>query len=399
MSEVELPVLPLSVLPGAGKNELDSILWTAARLGASDVSIQSEDFVYFMLMGIQTRSTVRTLQQFEVETIATLLYGSNATAMLSQGSPIDMRYEIRPVRGERIGFRINMLPARLDGNDAGIAITFRVLPKNPPHINDLKVPREIVENALPRNGLVVVAGVTSSGKSTLIASILRMAIENKDDPRKIATYEAPIEYIYDGIPSAAPKISQTQIGGNAGGLRNWHEATETAMRRALSIVLIGECRDGQTIDGCISMALTGHCTLTTVHANRVGVAFRRMVAMAAKEGGGNESVAERLLGSLNMIVVQTLCPKLGGGRVALREWLVITRTLQDKMFALDFADISSALQEEVSMNGTSLGHSALKAYKDGLITLQNACAYSGLSEKELGKIELKYSVFSAFIFK
>ena len=218
MSEVELPVLPLSVLPGAGKNELDSILWTAARLGASDVSIQSEDFVYFMLMGIQTRSTVRTLQQFEVETIATLLYGSNATAMLSQGSPIDMRYEIRPVRGERIGFRINMLPARLDGNDAGIAITFRVLPKNPPHINDLKVPREIVENALPRNGLVVVAGVTSSGKSTLIASILRMAIENKDDPRKIATYEAPIEYIYDGIPSAAPKISQTQIGGNAGRL-------------------------------------------------------------------------------------------------------------------------------------------------------------------------------------
>jgi defect-in-organelle-trafficking protein DotB len=395
----ELPVLPLSVLPGFGKHDLDAILWAAYRLSASDVNIQSEDFIYFMLSGVQTRATNRTLQQFEVEFIVTTLYGSNATAMLSQGKPIDMRYEIRPVRGERIGFRINMLPARIDGNDAGIANTFRVLPKNPPHIDDLKVPCEIVENALPRNGLVVVAGVTSSGKSTLIASLIRMAIENKADPRKIATYESPIEFIFDGIPTLAPKISQTEIGGNAGGLRNWHEATETAMRRALSIVLIGECRDGQTIDGCISMALTGHCTLTTVHANRVGVAFRRMVAMAAKDGGGNESVAERLLGSLHMIVVQTLCPKIGGGRIALREWLVITRTLQDQVFAMSFADISAALQEEVNKNGTSLGHSALKAYKDGLITLQNACAYSGMSEKELEKLELNDSVFNAFIFK
>ena len=389
--------LPLFIPPGLNKKDFDEILWCAYKLGASDVSIQSEDYVVFMISGVQTRASNRTLQQFEIESVATCLYGSNAIAMLSQGDALDPRYEIRPQRGEKIGFRCNMIPSRVDGNDRGVSITMRVLPKNPPVIDTLYVPQEIAINALPRNGLNVIAGVTSSGKSTLIASILRMAIEDRNDPRKIITYESPIEYIYDGIPCFGPKISQTSIGGNSGGIKTWGEAVETAMRRAASIVLIGECRDGKTIDGCISMALTGHCTLTTVHADSVSGAFRRMVAMAAEEGGGNESVSERLLGSLNMIVVQTLCQKIGGGRVALREWLLIDKTLQDRLFAGDFSKIAMEMQKEVSQNGTSMAHAAYKAYRDGLITLASACAYSGLSENELKKTSINDSVFSEFI--
>jgi defect-in-organelle-trafficking protein DotB len=385
--------LPIFITPGFSQSDFDNLIWTASKMGASDISIQSDDYVVFMLSGIQTRASSRTIQQFEIESIATILYGGNAVAMLSQGEAIDPRYEIRPARGERIGFRCNMIPARIDGNDSGISITMRVLPKNPPHVNDLLVPAEIVRNSLPRNGLVVIAGVTSSGKSTLIASILRMAVEDKTDPRKIATYESPIEYVFDGIPTLAPKISQTPVGGNSGGLKSWSEAVESAMRRALSILLIGECRDGKTIDGCISMALTGHCTLTTVHADTVGVAFRRMVAMAAQEGGGNESVSERLLGSLSMVVVQTLCPKIGGGRIALREWLVLSRTLQNKLFALDFSKIALEMQAEVYKNGTSMAHSAYKAYRDGNITLSNACAFSGMSEDELFSLHINDSVF------
>lgn len=394
--------LPFELDSGVLRPGLDFVLHAAAQCRASDISIQSDDYVMFMIDGRQTRATKRVLQQFELESVVNILYGTNGVALIAQGTPIDTRYEIKPSRVEKVGFRVNILPSRVDGNDRAMSITMRVLPKNPSKLETMGVPAEIVRNALPRNGLVVIAGVTSSGKSTLIAGFIRYAYELKADSaitsagRKIATYEAPIEYVYDGLVSVAPKISQTEIGGIGSGLKKWSEATETAMRRALSIVLIGECRDGETIDGCISMALTGHCTLTTVHADRVGVAFRRMVAMAAQVGGGHESVAERLLGSLSMIVVQTLCPRVGGGRIALREWLPVTKTLQDRLFALPHSSIANEMQKEVLARGSSMGHSALKAHKDGLITLADACAFSGLTQPELFALELNESVFEEF---
>lgn len=394
--------IPLDVQPGMLRPQLDDLLHAASLLRASDVSIQSGDYVIFMIDGQQRRATKRVLQQVEVESIVNTLYGTNGVALITQGTPIDTRYEIRPSRTERVGFRVNILPSRVDGNDRSMSITLRVLPKNPIRIEAMGVPMEIVQNALPKNGLVVIAGVTSSGKSTLIAGLIRHAYElSADTPisaagRKIATYEAPIEYVYDSLNSCGPKIAQTEIGGIGSGLKTWHEAVETAMRRALSIVLIGECRDGQTIDGCISMALTGHCTLTTVHADRVGVAFRRMVAMAAAVGGGYESVTERLLGSLSMIVVQTLCPKIGGGRVALREWLPLTKTLQDRLFQLPHSEIAREMQREVVLRGTSMGHSALLSYRYGLISLSDACAFSGLTRQELTALDLDATKFTEF---
>lgn len=394
--------LPLDIPPGMLRPQLDELLYAASLLRASDVSIQSGDYVNFMIDGRQCRATRRVLQQTEVEAIVNILYGANGVALIAQGTPIDTRYEIRPSRTERIGFRVNILPSRVEGNDRAISITLRVLPKTPLSIEELDVPEEIVKHALPRNGLVVIAGVTSSGKSTLLAALIRYAYElTEDSPittagRKIATYEAPIEYVYDGLATKGPKISQTEIGGIGYGLKSWHEAVETAMRRALSIVLIGECRDGQTIDGCISMALTGHCTLTTVHADRVGVAFRRMVAMAAPIGGGYESVTERLLGSLSMIVVQALCPKKNGGRLALREWLPLTKSLQDRLFQLPHHEIANEMQREVMARGTSMGHSALLAYRRGLITLADACAFSGLTQQELLALEVDEARFTPF---
>lgn len=384
----------IDIQPGMLKPELDRLLYAAYQMNASDISIQSDDYVVFMISGRQVVVSRRTLQQFEIETIVNTLYGTNGVAMISQGTPLDPRYEIRPSRGVRVGFRVNMLPSRVDGNDASISITMRVLPKNPMTIEEIGVPYEIVRFSLPRNGLVVIAGVTSSGKSTLIAGLLRYAYEIVEDNeissagRKIITYESPVEYVFDGIKTVGPKISQTEVGGNGNGIKAWPMAVETAMRRSASIVLIGECRDGETIDGCISMALTGHCTLTTVHANKVSVAFRRMVAMAAEKGGGNEAVTERLLGSLSMIAVQTLCPKIGGGRVALREWIVITKTLQERLFNLPPASIANELQKEVDARGTSMGHSALIAYNDGLIALKDACAFSGLTQEELMALSL-----------
>ena len=402
-SEENKPTLPLEYPSGFSKSIFDNVLYAAYLLGASDISIQTGDYIVFSISGRQVRASNRMLQMDEMGMITNTIYGgANGESLITQGSPIDKRYEIIPFRGERIGFRVHILPARINGNDRSISVTLRVLPKNPPTIFSQNVPHEIVLNSLPKNGLMVVAGVTSSGKSTLTAGLLRYAYELNEDnavtesKRKIGTYEAPIEYVYDGIDSVAPKISQTEVGGIDGGIDTWGMAVKTAMRRALSIVQIGECRDGETINGCIEMALTGHLTLTTVHANKVGVAFRRMVAMASELGGGNDAVTERLLGSLSQVIVQTLAPKIGGGRVALREWLPFTQQLQEKLFSVQYSLIGSEIQKIVNSRKTSLGHSALYSYKKGLITLNTACTYSGLTKQELLSLDLDESVFECF---
>ena len=393
--------LPLVLSPGFSREQLDRILYEAYLSGASDVSLQSEDVCYFMISGKQTKATERTLQHGEVSLATNAIYGPNGSSMITQGQPIDKRYEIKPSRGVKIGFRVNITPARIDGNERGISITCRVLPQNPPTIFSQKVPSDIVMHALPKNGLIAVSGVTSSGKSTLLAGLIRYAYELKESNvvtsagRKIGTYESPVEYVYDGIEPIGPRISQTSVGaGEDGGLSSWSEAVKTAMRRALSIILIGECRDSETMNECISAALTGHCTLTTVHANRVGVAFRRMVSMA--EAGEGAAAGEKLLGSLSMIIVQTLSPRIGGGRVAFREWIPITQTMQDKFFGIPSAQVAFEIQKETIKRGSSMGHSALMAYQRKEVSLIDACAYSGLTKPELFALELNEAVFEPF---
>lgn len=399
LSSFELIDIP----PGMHQSSFDEVIYLAYKMGASDITIQSNDYIVFSIVDQQTRISRRTLQQAEINSIVSFVYGSNGVAMLSQGVALNPpRYEIMPSRGERIGFRVNITPTRVDGNDTAISITMRVLPKNPPTIFEIGVQDEIVRGALPRNGLVVIAGVTSSGKSTTIAGIIRYAYELKKHNtvtragRKTITFEAPIEYVFDGINSIAPKISQTEITQSGYGLKTWSDAVSAAMRKAASIILIGECSSGDTIDGCISMALTGHCTLTTVHADTVSVAFRRMVAMAAEIGGGNAAVTERLLGSLSMIIVQTLCPKIGGGRVALREWIVFPKSLKDRLFELPTSAIANEIQREVMRRGTSMGHSAQRMYQRGEITLSDACAFSGLSKAELTGLVVDESMYVEF---
>jgi len=169
------------------------------------------------------------------------------------------------------------------------------------------------------------------------------------------------------------------------------------MRRALSIILIGECRDHPTMDGCIESANTGHATLTTLHAGSVGGSFRRMVALGTGPEMSVGAVTEKLLGAIKLMIAQALSPKIGGGRVAIIEWLVITQSLADKLFDLPPDQIAREMQRECVRRGTSMGHSALYHYKKGNITLFNACSFSGLTKSELMALTLDESVFDPFI--
>ena len=107
-----------------------------------------------------------------------------------------------------------------------------------------------------------ITGSTGSGKSTLLASIIRSLIEQTDSNRKVLTYEAPIEFVFDEIQTTSSIVGQSEIPGHldsfAGGIRN-------ALRRKPRLIMVGECRDPEAISAALEAALTGHPVYTTLH--------------------------------------------------------------------------------------------------------------------------------------
>jgi defect-in-organelle-trafficking protein DotB len=188
------PNEPLRFTPA----ETDRLLAFCQQLGASDITIQTGESVFAEIYGRLYRVTHRKLSNTETGEILNAIYGPNGTTQILSGSDVDTHYEVRPTRTERYRYRVNATGCQVEGHD-GIQITLRTIPSLPPHLDEMELPAEIKDAIAPYQGVVYVTGATGSGKSTLLASIIRHLAENEESNRKILTYEAPIEFVYDGL--------------------------------------------------------------------------------------------------------------------------------------------------------------------------------------------------------
>src|SRR3990167_3604701 len=142
----------------------------------------------------------------------------------------------------------------VEGHD-GLQITARTIPSDPPTLAEMELPKPILEAIAPEQGVVYITGATGSGKSTLLAAIIRDIAESIESHRKILTYEAPIEFVYDSVEKISSIVSQSEIPRHlpsfAAGVRN-------ALRRKPRLILVGEARDPETISAVMEAAMTGH---------------------------------------------------------------------------------------------------------------------------------------------
>lgn len=189
-----LPNEPSRFVPAT----LDEVLQFTTKLGASDVTIQSEECIIAEISGRLQKITHRKLSNTEVGEIINAIYGPNGTIQLLSGQDVDTHYEFRPSRTERYRFRVNATGCLVKGHE-GIQITLRTIPSEPPLLATMNLPEEILEAAKPEQGVVYVTGATGSGKSTLLAAIIRDIAQDPDSHRKILTYESPIEFVFDTI--------------------------------------------------------------------------------------------------------------------------------------------------------------------------------------------------------
>jgi defect-in-organelle-trafficking protein DotB len=355
------PQEPLRFTP----SELDRLLAFCQQLGASDITFQTGESVFAEIYGRLYRVTRRKLSNTEVGEILNTIYGPNGTTQILSGADVDTHYEVRPTRIDRYRFRVNATGCQVEGHD-GIQITLRTIPGLPPHIEDMDLPKDIFEAIAPYQGVVYVTGATGSGKSTLLASIIRHLAESEDSHRKVLTYEAPIEFVYDGLEMPSSVISQSEIPRHlpsfAAGVRN-------ALRRKPRLILVGEARDQETMSAVLEAALTGHPVYTTLHSNGVAETMRRLVTTFPADERHGRTID--ILETIRLAIWQKLVPTVDGKRVALREYLIFTDEVRDILLDCDPEKITAQTRKLLKERGQTMEVDAQKRFDEGIISLRD----------------------------
>jgi twitching motility protein PilT len=291
---------------------MESIFKAAVERGASDLHIKAGDVFRARIDGKLQPLTKQRLTPDQTKAIALKLIPTEQDrARIDQIKDYDCSWGA-PGIGR---FRVNILRQR-----SSFMIVMRVIPFDVPSIDKLKLPKVLEKIAEAERGMILVTGVTGSGKSSTMAAILNQI--NAQTSKHIVTLENPIEFLHRDLQGS---VTQREIGVDtdsfAMGLR-------AALRQDPDVVLIGELRDPETIDTAMKAAETGHLLLSTLHTPDATTTIARIVAMFPPEE--QEVARVRLADSLQAVISQRLLPKADGkGRSAALEIMIVTPTIRD----------------------------------------------------------------------
>ena len=199
-------------------------------------------------------------------------------------------------------------------------IVMRVIPFDIPTFETLKLPPVLGTIAAAERGLILVTGVTGSGKSSTMAAIVNHI--NQTQQKHVVTLENPIEFLHRDINCS---ITQREIGVDTDDFASGLRAT---LRQDPDVILIGEMRDVETVETALKAAETGHLVISTLHTPDAATTVGRLVAMFPPEQ--QEIARVRLAEALQGVVSQRLLPRADGhGRAAAVEIMICTDTARD----------------------------------------------------------------------
>jgi defect-in-organelle-trafficking protein DotB len=345
---------------------LDSLLTWTFNAGASRISFQTAHPVWVRIHGHNHRVTTRPLDEMDFSQIVNHLYGADGMARLQGGSDFDTAYAIAVSRAVRLRFRLNATPTRTSRRDGG-NIVLRPIADMPPSLEQQGVEPMILDNYRPREGMVLVSGSTGSGKSTLIAGLIKAKIEDPAGNFDIVEAAAPVEFLMERIRGPNSTMNQTEIPRD---LPTFAAFVRGAMRREPTDIIVGECRDSETMSAAVQAAISGHTVTTTVHASNVPLTMQRVASLCPADERDNliSAVAQ----SLRLVVNQRLTRTIDGRRTALREIVVFDVQLRNHLLKTDPSDWPAATQRAVEERGVSYRASIERAFREGCISEQTA---------------------------
>jgi len=254
-------------------------------------------------------------------------------------------------------FRVNAF-----NQNRGPAAVFRIIPSKILTLEQLNCPAIFKEISDQPRGIVLVTGPTGSGKSTTLAAMMNHVNETKHE--HILTVEDPIEFVHT---SKNCLVNQREVHRDTLG---FNEALRSALREDPDIILVGELRDLETIRLALTAAETGHLVFGTLHTSSAAKTIDRIVDVfpAAEK----DMVRAMLSESLRAVISQTLCKKVGGGRVAAHEIMIGTPAIRNLIREGKVAQMYSAIQTGQGIGMITLDQNLLNLVNARQVTMDEA---------------------------
>ena len=284
----------------------------AIQDGASDIHIKAGDFVRARLNGELIPLTEQKLSHEQVRQLAVkLIPHEKDRDRIDELQDYDCSWGL-PGLGR---FRVSILKQR-----GVLGIVMRIISIDIPTFEDLRLPPVLEKISQNERGLILVTGVTGSGKSSTMAAMIGYI--NRNMRKHIITLEDPIEFLHRDLNSS---VTQRDVGWDT---ESFSSGLRSALRQDPDVILIGEMRDRDTIDTALKAAETGHLVITTVHTKNAVQSLTRIIGVFRAEE--QEMIRTRLADSLQAVISQRLLPTVkGDGLVVAAEIMLVTGTIRD----------------------------------------------------------------------
>jgi twitching motility protein PilT len=309
--------------------DLNAVLARAVELGASDIHLKVGQPPVLRRDGeLGLLPEHPPLQDGDLEA-ALMLVADLAPAKLAafhESGELDIAY----TANELPRFRVNGFRQR-----GAISFAFRVIPKNVPSFEELRLPNGVRRLAEEHRGLVLCTGATGSGKTTTLAAVLDHI--NRTRRLHIVTIEDPIEILHSDQGCI---VNQREVGLDT---ESFLAAIRRVLRQDPDVILIGELRDAETAETALKAAESGHLVFSTMHTIDAAETINRLIEFfpAVKQ----DQIRSILAGVLRGVVTQRLLPRLQGGRVAAVEVMVTNSRIADLIREQKVEEVPDAIGE------------------------------------------------------
>jgi len=296
--------------------DIDSLLLGAKKVKCSDVHLIEGQPPYFRISGDMKPVNVPPLTPQDI------------TDMLKKMMPTHLHREYESQRGADFGYQVGKeIRVRVVCYyEMGLrGLVMRLIPLEIPTIEDLQLPEVIRTIAGNTRGMILLTGMTGSGKSTTLAAMIDHVTSTESV--RIVTIEDPVEYVYTNKKAI---ISQREVGKD---VPDFNVALRQAMRMDPDIILVGEMRDAETIRVAIKASETGHLVMSTLHTTSAVHTVQRIFGYFDRSE--HALLSEQLSLNLKASISQRLVKRAeGGGRLAVQEIMVVNATIA-KLIAED----------------------------------------------------------------
>jgi twitching motility protein PilT len=261
-------------------------------------------------------------------------------------------------------FRVNLYQQR-----GSLCFAMRAIPYQVRTIEELQLPKVLEEIAMKPRGLILVTGVTGSGKSTALAAMIHHI--NEREKANIITIEDPIEFLHRDINS---HINQREVGADTA---TFAQALRRVLRQDPDVILIGEIRDLETLDTALKAADTGHLVFSTLHTMDATQTIQRVLSFYPPHQ--QAEVRFSLANALQAVVSLRLVPRADKpGRVPATEVLINTAAVRDQIRDMEASlNIPDLIKEGTVQYGMqAFDQSLMQWYQKGVISYESALFYA-----------------------